>query len=250
MMSNLFNPRPWRLWNYAWKNRDNRLVFTSFFGIFFLASFGVPYGLTNRISEFLDWTLFDPSLAVDDSIPYIPLLNLAYFSFYAYYVMIPFFASTEGQKKSAIVFSQRMFVVTIPVFFIFLLAPVEVSIRTGVEGNDVLTSMLSLIHVVDQPYNAWPSLHVGHSLCVVLCVPMIYNVNRFAYASLWCAWLLLTISTMTTQQHYLFDVITGILFALIVHYRFIKPVMRRCNENEFDDAFEQLQANNAETNSC
>ena len=99
MMSNLFNPRPWRLWNYAWKNRDNRLVFTSFFGIFFLASFGIPYGLTNRISEFLDWTLFDPSLAVDDSIPYIPLLNLAYFSFYAYYVMIPFFASTEGQKK-------------------------------------------------------------------------------------------------------------------------------------------------------
>ena len=100
-------------------------------------------------------------------------------------MLIPFFASTERQKKSAVVFSQRMFVAAIPVFFIFLFAPVEVSIRTEVEGDDVLTSMLSLIHIVDQPYNAWPSLHVGHSLCVVLCVPLIYNVNRFAYASLW-----------------------------------------------------------------
>ena len=106
--------------------------------------------------------------------------------------------------------------------------------------------ILSLIHIVDQPYNAWPSLHVGHSLCVVLCVPLIYNVNRFAYALLWVAWLFLTLSTMTTQQHYLFDVVTGILFALIAHYRFIKPVIDQCNANEFDEAFEDLQANKPE----
>ena len=54
---------------------------------------------------------------------------------------------------------------------------------------------------------------------------------------------------MTTQQHYLFDVITGILFAIIVHYRFIKPVILQCNANEFDDAFEHLQANKPETSS-
>lgn len=249
MKSSLFSPRPWSIWKYAWKNRNNRLVFTSFFGVFFLVSIGIPYGITNRISEFFDWALFDPSLVIDDSITYIPLLNLAYLSFYAYYVLIPFFASKEGQRKAAIIFSQRMFVATIPVFFIFLLAPVEVSIRAEVAGNDALTSMLSLIHIVDQPYNAWPSLHVGHSLCVVLCVPLIYNIHRVAYVSLWCAWILLTLSTMTTQQHYLFDVLTGILFALIAHYRFIKPAVEQCNANEFDDAFEHLQANKPETSS-
>ena len=164
MKSSLFSPRPWIMWKYAWRKRSNRLIFSSFFGVFFLVSIGIPYGITNRISEFFDWTLFDPSLTIDDSITYIPLLNLAYFSFYAYYVLIPFFALTEGQRKATIIFSQRMFVATIPVFLIFLFAPVEVSIRTEVAGNDVLTSMLSLIHFVDQPYNAWPSLHVGHSL--------------------------------------------------------------------------------------
>ena len=249
MKSSLFNPHPWSIWKYAWKNRNNRLAFTSFFGVFFLVSIGIPYGITNRISEFFDWTLFDPSLTIDESISYIPLLNVAYFSFYAYFVLIPFFASTEGQKKAAIIFSQRMFVATIPVFFIFLIAPVEVSIRAEVAGDDVLTSMLSLIHIVDQPYNAWPSLHVGHSLCVVLCLPLIYNVHRVAYVSLWFAWILLTLSTVTTQQHYLFDVLTGILFALIAHYRFIIPAVEQCNANEFDETFEHLQANKPETSS-
>ena len=67
-----------------------------------------------------------------------------------------------------------------------------------------------------------------------------YNINKFAYAALWVAWILLSISTMTTQQHYLFDVVTGILFALVVHYKFIRPVVIKCIEGEFDDTFQQL----------
>ena len=215
--------------------------------MFFLVAIGIPYGTTNRISEFFDWTIFDPSLALDESIPYVSILNLAYFSFYAYYVLIPFFANSEMQKKCAIVFSQRLFVVTIPIFVVFLLLPVEVDLRSEVHGDDVLTSLLTLIHGVDQPYNAWPSLHVGHSLCVVLCAPLILNIKRSMYITLWFAWILLTISTMTTQQHYIFDVTTGILFALIAHHRFIKPSIEKCKSNEYDDAFEELQAKKAET---
>ena len=157
------------MWKYAWRKRSNRLIFSSFFGVFPRINWNSIWN--NKLYQSSLTDLFDPSLTIDDSITYIPLLNLAYFS-HAYYVLIPFLASTEGQRKATIIFSQRMFVATIPVF-IFLFAPVEVSIRTEVAGNDVLTSMLSLIHFVDQPYNAWPSLHVGHSLCVVLCVPLI-----------------------------------------------------------------------------
>ena len=205
--------------------------------------------MTNRISEFIGWTAFNPSTGIDDSISYIPILNVAYFSFYAYYVLIPFFAKTDLQKKCAIVFTQRLFLVTIPIFFIFLFLPVEVDLRNEVQGNGVLTTLLNLVHNVDQPYNAWPSLHVGHSLCVVLSVPLIYNVRRGIYLSLWIAWFFLAFSTMTTQQHYFFDVATGILFACIAHYRWIKPSIERCIAKELDDAFEQLQANNVDTTS-
>ena len=176
-------------------------------------------------------------------------MNIAYFSFYIYYVLIPLLARTEVQRKCAIIFSQRLFVVTLPVFLMFLLLPVEVDLRSEVEGEDIFTTLLSLIHGVDQPYNAWPSLHVGHSLCIVLSVPLVYNINKFAHAALWIAWLLLSISTMTTQQHYLFDVITGILFALLAHYKFMRPVVTKCIQGEYDDAFQDLYANSVETTS-
>jgi hypothetical protein len=240
MRSKLLDPHPWKMWAYVWNNREKGILLPSFIGGFFLLAIGIPYGITNRVSEFIGWTAFDPELPLDSSISYIPIMNIAYFSFYIYYILIPLFARTEVQRKCAIIFSQRLFVVTLPVFLMFLLLPVEVDLRSEIAGDDILTTLLSLIHGVDQPYNAWPSLHVGHSLCVVLAVPLVYNVNKFAHAALWVAWLLLSISTMTTQQHYLFDVITGILFALVVHHKFIRPVVAKCIEGEYDDAFQQL----------
>jgi len=228
------------MWTFAWNNREKGILLSSFVGGFFLLAIGIPYGITNRISEFIGWTAFDPELPIDSSISYVPIMNIAYFSFYIYYVLIPLFARTDLHRKCAIIFSQRLFVVTLPVFLMFLILPVEVDLRSEVEGDDVLTTLLSLIHGVDQPYNAWPSIHVGHSLCVVLSVPLMYNINKFSHAALWIAWLLLSISTMTTQQHYFFDVITGILFALVAHYKFIRPVITKCIEGAYDDAFQQL----------
>ena len=131
MKSSLFSPRPWIMWKYAWRKRSNRLIFSSFFGVFFLVSIGIPYGITNRISEFFDWTLFDPSLTIDDSIP------TSHCSIWrtspSMHIMSDPFLHQLKAKERQIIFSQRMFVATIPVFFIFLFAPVEVSIRTEVE---------------------------------------------------------------------------------------------------------------------
>ena len=239
MKSKLLDPHPWRLWSPAWNHRNKKILFPLFIGGFFLLAIGIPYGITNRVSALIGWTAFDPELPIDASISYIPMMNMAYFSFYIYYILIPLFARTEMQRKCAIIFSQRLVVVTFPVFLMFLFLPVEVDLRSGISGEDVLTKLLMLIHGVDQPYNAWPSLHVGHSLCVVLSIPLIYNINKFAYGALWGAWLLLSLSTMTTQQHYLFDVITGIIFALVAHHQFIRPVVTKCREGGYNVAFQQ-----------
>ncbi|MGA0380507.1 MAG: phosphatase PAP2 family protein, partial [Candidatus Poseidoniaceae archaeon] len=138
----------------------------------------------------------------------------------------------------AILFSQRLFIATLPVFFIFLFLPVEVDLRSDVKGDDVFTTLLTFVHGVDQPYNAWPSLHVAHSLAVVLCVPLVFKINKFALAMLWIAWMLLVLSTMTTQQHYLFDVITGIMYSLIVYRSWLRPVLAECIAGAYDDSFQ------------
>jgi len=48
------------------------------------------------------------------------------------------------------------------------------------------------------------------------------------------------VSAMTTQQHYLFDVITGIVYGLFVHSLLIRPAITKCLRNEFDQTFEEF----------
>ena len=55
------------------------ILFPSFIGGFFLLAIGIPYGITNRVAEFIGWTAFDPELSLDSSISYIPIMNVAYF---------------------------------------------------------------------------------------------------------------------------------------------------------------------------
>lgn len=249
MKIRLFGERPWKLWKLAWEKRHNKVAFTSYIGGFLLVLIGLPYIAINHVSGTLARSAFNPEIPLDQSIPYVPVLNLAYVSFYVYYVVIPLLAQTEMERKCAIVFSQRLFIITLPVFLMFLLLPVEVDLRSQVEGDDVFTSILLILHGVDQPYNAWPSLHIAHSLCVVLATPLVFKLRRTPVICLWIAWLLLTISTMTSQQHYIFDVGTGAIYGLIAHFGFIKPTIMRCKSKELDDAFEQFQANNVETTS-
>ncbi|MBF14093.1 MAG: hypothetical protein CMA97_01070 [Euryarchaeota archaeon] len=248
-MLRLFESSPWNQWKHLWRIRQNRIMFTISIGLIFFVLVGIPYHIANQINSYREWIAFDPMLNIDAITPYIPILNLGYFSFYLYYVLIPFFAREEIQRKLAIVFTQRLVVATLPVFVLFILFPVQVDMRDSIQGDDLLTTLLSLIHSIDEPYNAWPSLHIVHSLCVVLAVPLVFKISKLNHTLLWIAWLILGYSTMTTQQHYLFDIITGIIYALIIHFSLIKPVIKRTIQGEFDERFQSFQANNEDTTS-
>lgn len=248
-MLRLFESSPWNQWKYLWKIRKNRIIFSISIGFIFFVLIGIPYYIANQISSYRGWVAFDPMWNIDTVTPYIPILNLGYFSFYLYYVLVPFFSREEIQKKLAIVFTQRIVIATLPAFALFILLPVQVDMRDSIQGDDLLTTLLTLIHSVDEPYNAWPSLHVVHSLCVVLAVPLIFKISKLNHTLLWIAWLILCYSTMTTQQHYLFDIMTGIIYALIIHFSMIKPVIKRTIQGEFDERFQSFQANNEDTTS-
>ena len=92
MRNRLLDPHPWKMWGFAWNHREKGILFPSFIGGFFLLAIGIPYGITNRVAEFIGWTAFNPELSLDSSISYKPIMNIAYFSFYIYYILIPLFA--------------------------------------------------------------------------------------------------------------------------------------------------------------
>ena len=91
--------------------------------------------------------------------------------------------------------------------------------------------MFTFIHVSDNPWNAWPSLHIVHSSLLARLithwVQRDYHESRFSkpfLVLLWIEWALLCVSIMATKQHYLFDLVTGLVVAFVFWRMFTKVI--------------------------
>lgn len=80
--------------------------------------------------------------------------------------------------------------------------------------TDVLSaSALSVVHFFDTPSSCLPSLHVATAVLSALLVWR-ENRRRFWLFSAWA--LMIAVATLSTKQHYLIDVVTGALLAIVV----------------------------------
>jgi len=90
-------------------------------------------------------------------------------------------------------------------------------------GNGFAVWCLRFLYELDPPYNCFPSLHVAHSFVSALTC---YRVNRgVGIAGAICA-VLVGISTLFTKQHYILDVIAGILLAWAAYAIFLRRYPR------------------------
>jgi hypothetical protein len=94
-----------------------------------------------------------------------------------------------------------------------------------------------MMHTIDTPYNAWPSLHVVQSLLIVLVLRRWKVISGFKEAGVWVAWVLLCLSIMTTKQHFFWDLISGIITGLIGWYWMCKPAMDSTTNEEWLEAY-------------
>ena len=89
---------------------------------------------------------------------------------------------------------------------------------------------LRFLYEADPPYNCFPSIHVAHSFVSALAC---YRVHRtLGLVTLSCA-ALVGISTLFTKQHYIADVLAGIVLALTVNAVFLRNYSR-ANVPEID----------------
>jgi membrane-associated phospholipid phosphatase len=80
-----------------------------------------------------------------------------------------------------------------------------------VTGTGFAVWGLRFLYDADPPYNCFPSLHVAHSFVSALAAYRVHHTLGFVAVS--CAWLV-AISTLFTRQHYVADLIAGILLAV------------------------------------
>ena len=229
--------KPWPIWEKNWAVRSEKKILFPRMLFLFLIFLLIPYIGINQISQFRNYSLFDPSLSIDTWMPFVPWMILIYFSLYLYYPLSAWYGIGDDRRvREMFVFHQGMFTVSACIYLIFLVAPVEVHLREQItqqelQGTGLLSTFYSMLHLGDAPYNAWPSLHVVQSF-LILKVLERWNVWSHKIQILaWFAWFLMMISIMTTKQHFFFDLITGLLTAIYSWLYWIKPSMESCHDN-------------------
>ena len=229
---------PWVfLWENSWSRRkiiDGRLFQVELFliGMFLIAG---PYFITNIVAHNFLETTWDPEIALDRKIPFIGWTIIPYVALYALYPLLAFSSprNKRGQTELIVVI-QFLFAVTIFCCLFFLLLPAEIDLRDQLvipELNPAEEFLFSLVHYFDNPWNAWPSLHIVHSfiICRIITFWTLRERKENMYRSLflfllWVEWILLSISILTTKQHYIFDLFSGVVVS-VVSWKLFYPTL-------------------------
>jgi membrane-associated phospholipid phosphatase len=149
---------------------------------------------------------------VDDYLPIVPVFVVPYLLFLPFLfgtiVYFVFFTKRHRAATYALSFCQ------LAACLCFVLLETKI-VRPEIVSNDVFSSVLRTIYANDQPYNCLPSTHVSLSIvCGWLWVQIFPHIKctMSVFVLLICA------STVLLKQHYLPDVLTGIILAIASIY--------------------------------
>ncbi len=162
-----------------------------------------------------------PALAFDRALPLQPAWALVYGSLYLFLIVLPVLVVREQEQIRRTV--RAYLTVWISAYVVFLAYPTVASRPAQVIGTGFTVWCLRFLYQLDHPYNCFPSLHVAHSFVSAMTC---YRVHRgVGIASAICA-SLIGLSTLFTKQHYILDVIAGILLACAAYALFLRTYPR------------------------
>ena len=164
--------------------------------------FGVGHLTFNRSTELLRTRL-------DDAIPFWPWTSWCYLPFYASVFLI----SIVGIRRR-VLFNRALVAVVIVMTLgamghIFVGAEYPRPVLTP-PYPDVSSWFMATVQQIDPPGNVFPSLHVAHT--TMLALILIKDRPRLGAVALAMA-TALALSTLTTKQHFLADVVSGYALA-------------------------------------
>ena len=170
--------------------------------------------------------LFTPQLLpmtwVDETVPFMPYTVWIYISEYLFFVMV--YVSCKNLANLTKYFYSFLTLQSVSVM-IFWFWPTTYPRDLYPLPHDlesITHYLFSQLRLTDTPANCCPSLHVS---CVYLSSFIFIEdqKDKLPFFFIWAT--AIALSTLTTKQHYLVDVIFGLLLAIFIHAIFHK-VMR------------------------
>ncbi|MFH1129890.1 MAG: phosphatase PAP2 family protein [Pseudomonadota bacterium] len=197
-----------RFTNYVFRFRwilATVFMFGFWSGGYFLLSYADRWG----VAVTLNWE-------VDTRIPRLSEYSFIYLTVY-WFFLLPFLYCNDGKFFWPMV---RSYLVVMGVsFLVFAVFPVKFP-REQLAINSLSDWALERIYVNDTPNNCLPSTHCALSLLAAL-VLLEIEVRK-GIVGIYMA-VAIAVSTLFTKQHYVADVLTGHILALVVFVYFFKP---------------------------
>ena len=165
------------------------------------------------------WThgraLFVPEIALDRALPLRPEWAPVYWSQWVFSFLPVFIVrGVELRRRTVLAYVSTVMAAYAGFLFYPTLAPRP----AVVAGEDIFSWTLRQLYDFDPPYNCFPSLHVAYSFLAALTT---WTVHR-GLGSAALAWAtLIAISTLFTKQHYVLDVVAGMVLAGVAYAVFL-----------------------------
>lgn len=174
----------------------------------FCLLFAIGYGFTNRFPVFTPRLL--PATFIDDWMGFHPWTAWIYISDYVLIFLPAILMTDMGSLKRLLKAFFVNFVIHFPLFFLF---PTTMT-RPALDNDNLTNTVFNLVRMMDTPVNCFPSQHV--SLCFVVAMGF-WNYKRRLSEAMFIWATLISLSTLTTKQHYFWDVLGGLMVAWIVY---------------------------------
>jgi membrane-associated phospholipid phosphatase len=160
--------------------------------------------------------------ALDSAIPVVPIFVIPYNSLqpYIYATLILFLLFRTRYFQSACLAMITVWFISYG-FYYFLQSEV---VRPVLTATDTFSKMVMNVYAGDNAYNDFPSLHT--SLSTILAIHWV-KVNKplGIVISIWTA--LIVASTLLIKQHYIADLLFGLVLAFALSLIYTKLIVRK-----------------------
>lgn len=168
-----------------------------------------------------------PLTALDAMIPLLPWTLVVYLSDYVF-ILLVLLSLKQAEDFSAAFY--RMIFGIVMSFAIFLIAPTLYP-RPLLPQDPFWSEIFLYLHFLDEPTNCLPSLHVSITL---IAAASLRSPSKPATLGAWIWALAICLSTLTTKQHYVWDVLGGALVTWAA-FGLVARVRLRGAENTLSD---------------
>ncbi len=154
---------------------------------------------------------YDLTTALDRAVPFLPLSAVPYVLAFPYWILGFLYAASLGKRPFYRVFA-AIELAHLWAFCTYLVFPTTIALP-DIPADRPFGWLAGLVYSLDEPVNLFPSMHCYVSWMIWLSVRGQAQVPRGTRRFCLAFSLLVCVSTQTLKQHYLADLVSGVLLA-------------------------------------